>query len=92
LFEAQWQIEQIEQAQIRGRLEGREEGRLEGKEEGKRSLLKGQLERRFPEITSQLSTAIDGLNSQDLDNLSDAMWDFKTSDDLLNWLQEHSIN
>ncbi|NEP09243.1 MAG: Rpn family recombination-promoting nuclease/putative transposase [Symploca sp. SIO2C1] len=78
-FEAQWPFIQIEQAEIRGR------------EEGKRSLLKGQLERRFPEISSQLSTAIDGLNSQDLDNLADAMWDFKTSDDLLNWLREHSV-
>jgi len=78
-FEAQWPFIQIEQAEIRGR------------EEGKRSLLKGQLERRFPEITSSLNAAIDGLNSQDLDNLSDAMWDFQTSDDLLNWLQEHSI-
>ncbi|AOY83343.2 PD-(D/E)XK nuclease family transposase [Moorena producens JHB] len=90
-FEAQWQIEQIEQAEIRGRLEGREEGRLEGREEGKRSLLLGQLERRFPEIASQLSAAIVGLNSQDLDNLADAMWDFQTSADLLDWLQEHSI-
>ncbi|NEQ17894.1 MAG: DUF4351 domain-containing protein, partial [Moorea sp. SIO3E2] len=81
-FEAQWQIEQIEQAEIRGREEGRKEG--------KRSLLLGQLERRFPEIASQLSAAIVGLNSQDLDNLADAMWDFQTSADLLDWLQEHS--
>ncbi len=38
-FEAQWQIEQIEEAQIRGReegrLQGREEGRLQGREEGR---------------------------------------------------------
>ncbi|WP_293111219.1 DUF4351 domain-containing protein [Moorena sp. SIO4G3] len=86
-FEAQWQIEQIEQAEIRGR----EEGRLEGLEEGKRSLLLEQLERRFPEIASQHRAAILGLNSQDLDNLAEAMWDFQTSADLLQWLQEHSI-
>ncbi|NEQ58676.1 MAG: Rpn family recombination-promoting nuclease/putative transposase [Moorea sp. SIO4A1] len=93
-FEAQWQIEQIEQAEIRGRLEGleegREEGRLEGLEEGKRILLLEQLERRFPEIASQHRAAILGLNSQELDNLADAMWDFQTSADLLDWLQEHS--
>ncbi|NEP10791.1 MAG: Rpn family recombination-promoting nuclease/putative transposase [Symploca sp. SIO2C1] len=83
-FEAQWPFLQIEQAEIRGR----EEGRLEGREEGKRSILKGQLERRFPKITSQLSASIDGLNSQDLDNLADALWDFQSSDDLLHWLQE----
>ncbi|NEQ86000.1 MAG: DUF4351 domain-containing protein, partial [Moorea sp. SIO2I5] len=76
------QIEQIEQAEIRGRLEGLEEG--------KRSLLLGQLERRFPEIASQHRAAIVGLNSQDLDNLAEAMWDFQTSADLLDWLQEHS--
>ncbi|NEQ80440.1 MAG: DUF4351 domain-containing protein, partial [Moorea sp. SIO2I5] len=77
-FEAQWQNEQIEQAKIRGR------------EEGKRSLLLEQLERRFPEIASQHRAAILGLNSQDLENLAEAMWDFKTSADLLDWLQEHS--
>ena len=51
-FEAQWQIEQIEEVQIRAR------------EEGKRSLLLRQLERRFPEVASELSAAIGGLNSK----------------------------
>ncbi|NEP59042.1 MAG: Rpn family recombination-promoting nuclease/putative transposase [Symploca sp. SIO2G7] len=78
-FEAQWQIEQIEEVQIRAR------------EEGKKSLLLRQLERRFPEVASELSVAIGSLNSQDLESLGDAMWDFRTSDDLLNWLQENSI-
>jgi len=78
-FEAQWQIEQIEEVQMRAR------------EEGKKSLLLRQLERRFPEVASELSVAIGSLNSQDLESLGDAMWDFRTSDDLLNWLQENSI-
>ncbi|NEP60829.1 MAG: DUF4351 domain-containing protein [Symploca sp. SIO2G7] len=86
-FEVQWQAEQIEQAEIRGREIGREIGR----EEGKRSILLEQLERRFPEITSQVSAAFEGLNSQDLDSLADAMWDFQTSDDLLHWLRERTI-
>ncbi|NER93643.1 MAG: Rpn family recombination-promoting nuclease/putative transposase [Symploca sp. SIO1B1] len=74
-FEAQWQIEQIEEVQMRAR------------EEGKKSLLLRQLERRFPEVATELSAAIGSLNSQDLESLGDAMWDFRTSDDLLNWLQ-----
>ncbi|NEQ78961.1 MAG: DUF4351 domain-containing protein, partial [Moorea sp. SIO2I5] len=54
-----------------------------------RSLLLRQLERRFGKLTSNEIALLEALNSQDLERLSEAIWDFNTSEDLLNWLQEH---
>ncbi|NEP20613.1 Rpn family recombination-promoting nuclease/putative transposase [Moorena sp. SIO3I6] len=78
--------------------EGREEGREEIRLEGKRNLLLGLLESRFGQLTRNAirlrrryaNALIEALTNQDLDRLSKAIWDFNTSDDLLNWLQEHS--
>ncbi|NEQ88645.1 MAG: Rpn family recombination-promoting nuclease/putative transposase, partial [Moorea sp. SIO2I5] len=66
------------------------EGREEGREEGERNLLLRLLERRFGKLTSNALALIETLTKQDLERLSEAIWDFQTSDDLLNWLQEHS--
>ncbi|AOX03373.1 transposase [Moorena producens PAL-8-15-08-1] len=62
----------------------------EGREEGERNLLLRLLESRFGKLTTNALALIEALTKQDLDRLSEAMWDFQTSDDLLNWLQEHS--
>ncbi|NET65448.1 MAG: Rpn family recombination-promoting nuclease/putative transposase [Moorea sp. SIO1G6] len=70
--------------------EGREEGREEGRLEGKRNLLLGLLESRFGQLTRNAIALIEALTNQDLDRLSKAIWDFNTSEDLLNWLEEHS--
>ena len=66
------------------------EGREEGREEGERSLLLRQLERRFGKLTSNATLLFQALNSQALERLSEAIWDFNNGEDLLNWLQEHS--
>ena len=66
------------------------EGREEGREEGERSLLLRQLERRFGKLTSNATLLFQALSSQDLERLSEAIWDFNNGEDLLNWLQEHS--
>ncbi|NEO37987.1 MAG: Rpn family recombination-promoting nuclease/putative transposase [Moorea sp. SIOASIH] len=79
-----------EEGREEGRVEGREEGRVEGRVEGERSLLLRQLERRFGKLTSNENALLEALNYQDLERLSEAIWDFNTSEDLLNWLQEHS--
>lgn len=73
-----------------GKEEGREEGRIEGRIEGEKRLLLQQLERRFGELTPEAIALIEGLNSENLERLGEAMWDFNARDDLLNWLQEHS--
>ncbi len=58
--------------------------------EAERNLLLRQLQRRLGELTSNIIMAIEGLNSQDLESLSEAMWDFSSLEDLLNWLGEYS--
>ncbi|NEP26598.1 Rpn family recombination-promoting nuclease/putative transposase [Moorena sp. SIO3I6] len=89
-------------AKREGREEGRQEARQKARQkailEGERSLLLRQLERRFGKLTSNAirrsrryaNALLEALNAQDLERLSEAIWDFKTSEDLLNWLQEHS--
>lgn len=77
-------------AKREGREEGRRQGKEEGRTEGERNLLLRQLERRFGEVTASAIASIGALNSQDLERLGEAMWDFQGSEDLLNWLQENS--
>jgi predicted transposase/invertase (TIGR01784 family) len=70
--------------------EGRKEDREEGRIEGERRLLLRQLERRFGEFTPDAVTLIEVLNAENLERLGEAIWDFNTHDDLLNWLQQSS--
>ena len=62
----------------------------QGREEGERNLLLRQLESRFGKLTINALALIEALTNEDLNSLSEAIWDFQTSEDLLNWLQEHS--
>ncbi|NEN97124.1 MAG: Rpn family recombination-promoting nuclease/putative transposase [Moorea sp. SIO3I7] len=62
----------------------------QGREEGERNLLLRQLESRFGKLTINGLALIEALTNEDLNRLSEAIWDFQTSEDLLNWLQEHS--
>ncbi|NER88225.1 Rpn family recombination-promoting nuclease/putative transposase [Moorena sp. SIO3A2] len=62
----------------------------QGREEGERNLLLRLLESRFGKLTINAIALIEALTNEDLNRLSEAIWDFQTSEDLLNWLQEHS--
>ncbi|NET65397.1 MAG: Rpn family recombination-promoting nuclease/putative transposase [Moorea sp. SIO1G6] len=62
----------------------------QGREEGERNLLLRQLESRFGKLTINAIELIETLTNEDLNRLSEAIWDFQTSEDLLNWLHEHS--
>ncbi|NER90238.1 MULTISPECIES: Rpn family recombination-promoting nuclease/putative transposase [unclassified Moorena] len=70
--------------------EGIEQGIIQGREEGERRVILRQLERRFGKLTSDDIALIEALTNQELERLSEAIWDFKTSEDLLNWLQDNS--
>ncbi|NEP49792.1 MAG: Rpn family recombination-promoting nuclease/putative transposase [Moorea sp. SIO3C2] len=70
--------------------EGIEQGIIQGREEGERRVILRQLERRFGKLTSNAIALIEALTNQELERLSEAIWDFKTSEDLLNWLQQNS--
>jgi predicted transposase/invertase (TIGR01784 family) len=82
-----------EEGRAEGRAEGKAEGRAEGIEQGiiqgRRMVLVRQLQRRLGELNPSAIILIEGLNSQDLARLEEAMWDFSTIEDLLKWLEEY---
>ena len=68
----------------------REEGRIEGREEGRieqaRSLLIRQLARKLGDLPPPLEQQLAQLSLETLDMLSEALFDFETTDDLAAWL------
>ncbi|MFY8174211.1 DUF4351 domain-containing protein, partial [Planktothrix agardhii] len=73
-------------------LKGIEDGRIlgikQGIIEGKSSLILRQISRLLGEISSQTQASIRQLNSDQLENLAEAVLDFKTVEDLLVWLSK----
>ena len=73
-------------------LKGIEDGRIlgikQGIIEGKLSLILRQISRLLGEISSQTQASIRQLNSDQLENLAEAVLDFKTVEDLLVWLSK----
>ena len=71
-------------------LKGIEDGRIlgikQGIIEGKLSLILRQISRLLGEISSETKASIRQLNSDQLENLAEAVLDFKTVEDLLVWL------
>ncbi|NJR25898.1 MAG: Rpn family recombination-promoting nuclease/putative transposase [Richelia sp. CSU_2_1] len=69
-----------------------ERGMERGIERGKSELIVRHMRRLIGEISRDIQTQICELNLENLDNLGDAMFDFESVSDLVNWLQEHSRN
>ena len=73
-------------------LKGIEDGRIlgikQGIIEGKSSLILRQISRLLGEISSETQASIRQLNSDQLENLAEAVLDFKTVEDLLVWLSK----
>jgi hypothetical protein len=73
-------------------LKGIEDGRIlgikQGIIEGKLSLILRQISRLLGEISSETQASIRQLNSDQLENLGEAVLDFKTVEDLLVWLSK----
>lgn len=65
--------------------EGKEEGREEGRQSELRLVMR-QLARRIGAINSQLQTQIENLSLTQLEDLGEALLDFATEENLLNWL------
>ncbi|MGK7944465.1 MAG: Rpn family recombination-promoting nuclease/putative transposase [Microcystaceae cyanobacterium] len=76
----------LQRGRQEGRQEGREEGREEGRQEGEANLILRLLNRRLGEISSELCQRIQELSVEDLENLGEALLDFQTETDLLDWL------
>jgi predicted transposase/invertase (TIGR01784 family) len=66
-----------------------QEARQEGKQEGETQLLLRQLSKRFGQMGSRRIQAINQLSLEQLEDLGEALLDFKTETDLISWLTEH---
>ncbi|MEH2322676.1 MAG: DUF4351 domain-containing protein [Nostoc sp.] len=67
-----------------------EKGITQGIEQGEKNIVKRQLKRRFNNIDSTLENRINGLSSEQLENLADAIFDFQSLEDLINWLDQQN--
>ena len=76
----------IQKGLQRGLLEGKLEGVLEGKLEMVLRLLK----HRFGQIEQGDQTQVEKLNTSSLDDLSEALLDFKNESDFELWLAKHA--
>jgi hypothetical protein len=65
------------------------EGRQEGRQQGGSAVLLRQLRRRFGVLDAPRVECIQALSIPQLDDLAEALLDFKTLDDLDAWLQSH---
>ncbi|MFM6070668.1 MAG: DUF4351 domain-containing protein, partial [Dolichospermum sp.] len=66
---------------------GIEEGRQEGRQEGERLVILKLLKKRLGELSPETTQRIQSLSVNQLENLSEALLDFSSMADLLNWLQ-----
>ena len=69
------------------RAEGKLEGKIEGKIEGKTDLLIKQLSRRFGLLPVELQKKINEADQYQLDLIAESIFDFKSVDDTLKYLQ-----
>jgi predicted transposase/invertase (TIGR01784 family) len=64
--------------------------RQEGRHEGKEELVARLIRRRFGDVPSQTSERLDKLSSDQLNELGEALFDFKTPADLEIWFSQHN--
>ncbi len=63
-----------------------EKGIEQGLKQGENHIIIRQLKRRFSNLSSDLATKINNLSLSETENLGDALLDFQSLDDLINWL------
>ena len=67
---------------------GIEQGIEQGIEKGEQKIIKKQLKRRFNNITPSLENQINKLSVEQIESLADAIFDFQSVDNLINWLDQ----
>jgi predicted transposase YdaD len=65
-------------------------GERRGLEQGERKLAMRLLERRFGKLSQTIQRQIEQLSVEQLEELVDALLDFKSKEDLIHWLKEHT--
>jgi hypothetical protein len=71
-----------------GIKEGLKKGKIEGKIEGKREMLTELISYRFGELDSAIEKRILALTDTQNNALAKALFDFKSLNDLINWLDQ----
>ncbi|HMV51685.1 MAG TPA: DUF4351 domain-containing protein [Blastocatellia bacterium] len=71
-----------------GYARGLTEGREEGREEGEKKLVVRLLQRRFGEVDEKLLRRVNRLSLEQVEQLSDVLFDFTSLQDLKRWLRE----
>ncbi|NEQ19790.1 MAG: DUF4351 domain-containing protein, partial [Microcoleus sp. SIO2G3] len=59
-------------------------------EKGEQKIVKKLVKRRFNNIDSTLESRIDSLSLEQIENLADAIFDFQSLEDLINWLDQQN--
>ncbi|MBF2048308.1 MAG: DUF4351 domain-containing protein [Leptolyngbya sp. IPPAS B-1204] len=75
-----------------GEKRGREAERQEGRQEGRQSLILKLLARRVGELPLEIVAQVQALDLEQLEALGEALFDFSTLTDLLDWLATHRPN
>ncbi|AFZ05292.1 hypothetical protein Osc7112_0702 [Oscillatoria nigro-viridis PCC 7112] len=73
----------IQQGIERGIQQGIERGKIEGEI----GLIMRQIVRRVGDVTEEVQTRIQGLSAEQLDDLGEALLDFRSQEDLIAWLE-----
>jgi predicted transposase YdaD len=90
LRESPWYQEILKEGLDQGRQEGWQEGRQEGRQEEGVTLILRQLTRRVGELNLGVVEQIRGLNLAQLEELAEALLEFKALEDLLSWLEKRA--
>lgn len=69
--------------------QGKIEGKIEGDLAGRRAMVLRLLHRRFGAVASEIAAEIERLNSSQVDELGDAIFDFHEAADVQTWLAAH---
>ncbi len=84
--------EQRQEGREEGRQEGRQEGQQEGREEEALRLLSRLIQRRFGEIPVPTQTKLQGLNIQQLEELSDVILTVTSLDEFISFIPSKNGN
>ncbi|MCA2660135.1 MAG: DUF4351 domain-containing protein, partial [Microcystis sp. M049S2] len=72
----------------KGRIEGIQEGEAIGLQKGEANLVLRLLKRRFGELPPHITETIQKLTVEQLEDLGEALLDFESQADLINWLNQ----
>lgn len=61
-----------------------------GIERGEQKIIKRQLKRRFNNMIPALENRVNGLSSEQIENLADVIFDFQSLEDFINWLDQQN--